>query len=398
MPPRRIRNIKLTPELERALLAGVVVGAVPIEVVVPEELSAEARSFFQTAQDMFMNGQVPPLKPAALLLGITEVHGVPADRAKAFIESVYGAMPAGEGAEAVVRKLREKHALLTLANAAAGQFQKNEFSPDSLMEVLASVGTTSAPVSLAATLAGGMPPAPPRIPLASLPRFTERTNGGLVGVTVISGEPGIGKSTLALQAAIEAGQGMNVIYYDLDNDLPTQAERITGMVGDKPEDIQRATRRIYIRDSIRTLESDLVHLPPPGLIVVDLLQDLPTPMEYERQGLAYWMHRMKAIRRRGYFVLLVSEVNRMSYGAASLSGFKGSGEIEFAASLACQMVATRAGGAELNVVKNRHGKFRGVAATLEHAEGSFTWQEIGEGFWNTELSSQGFASSSSSGP
>lgn len=375
MRPARPKQ-RLTPELERAVLAGVLHGVVPLETVSVEELNGpEARAVLRTASDLLLHGQAPPLQPAAVLLGMTEVHGVPADRARAYLEAVYADAPASQGAEVAVRRLREKHILLTVANTAVGQFQRGEFDPEALVGVLTSVGSSSAPTPLSETLASGVPEPPARLPLESLPRFTERTGGGLVGVTVISGEPGVGKSTLALQIAVEAGQRMDVLYYDLDNDLPTQVERLVSMVG--PDALTSATRRLYLRDSIRTLESDLVHVRPPALVVVDLLQDLPTPLEYERQGLGYWMHRMKAIRRRGYFVLLISEVSRAFYGQASVAGFKGSGEIEFAASLACQMVSTRAGGAELTVVKNRHGKFRGLCVTLEHSADSLLWREVG---------------------
>lgn len=375
MVSRKRAGLQLSPELERAILAGIIYGAVPPETVHPEELSPTTRLVYSAAVDMLRGGQRPPLSLSGLLLVLTDVHGIARETAREHLEALRSALPSADGVEAVVRKLRERHALLAIANTAARQLHGGEFHPEQLIEAVAHCSVFAPPEPLSSRIADGLPPPPPRLTLRLLPSFSDRLGGGLVGLTVLSGEPAVGKSTFSWQAALDvSAQGTPVLYYDLDNGMATLLDRTRQMLGNNLDAIRAATARIYLRDSVRTLESDLLHVPAPALVVVDIFQDLPTPSEFERQGLARWIHRLKALRGRGYHILVVSEVARAYYGGnVALAAYKGSGEIEYSADLGLQMVPTSAG-AEVHIVKNRHGPLKGVCGRFTRARG-FVWQE-----------------------
>jgi len=381
---RKQTKLKLTPEMEKALLAGLIFGAVQPESVDPNEFSVQARNVHQAVSDLLLAGNAPPLSLPAIALSLTEVHGLPAPTAQAYLESIKATLPTADGAEPVIRKLREQHALLQVANAAMGQLAKGEFKAEQLYDALAGTGVSKAPTPLASEIKDGLPPPPPRLPLRLLPVFSERIGGGLVGLTVLAGEPAVGKSRVAWQVALDvSSQGINVVYYDLDNGMATLMERTRLIFEGNYDAILQATQNIYLRDSIRSLDSDLVYIPPPALVVVDIFQALPVSQEYEREGLGRWIHRLGALRRRGYHVLVVSEVPRAFYGTPSLGAFKGTGEIEYTADLGFQMIPSShvRGGASVHIVKNRHGEMnRCEVVTLETSRGVL-WREVGEELW-----------------
>lgn len=391
----RIEPKKLSPELEKALLAGVIWGAIPPESMDPRELSIPGANTLKVVSDLLLDGKAPPLPLPAILIGLTEAHGVNRATAQAFLESIKATLPSSEGAESAVRKLREKHTLLSISNIASSQLQKGEFDVEKITQVLSSTGTTKAPVSLHEQIKLGLPPPPPRLQLRMLPQFTERIGGGLIGLTVVAGPPAIGKSRLVWQIALDVNsQGIPVVYYDLDNGFATLMDRTRTIFDGDHERILAATQLLYLRDSIRTLDSDLVYIPAPALVVVDIFQALPVSQEFERQGLGHWIHRLGALRRRGYHVLVVSEVSRAFYGSAGMGAFKGSGEIEYTADLGLQMVAT-GDGASIEILKNRHSPAKGPIVTLRTHKGTL-WQEIGEEIWEPP-SSSALASTSSLG-
>lgn len=376
------KPIRLSPELEKTLLAGVIHGAVPLEAVDVSELSATGLNLFRAAKDLILGGATPPLPIADMAVLLTNVYGLPEEQARARLEAVKSAIPAHRGAAEAVRKLRERNVLLTVANAAAKQLQTGEYNPDALFDAVSTATVTSnQPMSLADLIGDRLPDPPLRVPLRLLPNFSHRIGGGLVGLTVVSGEPAVGKSDLALQSSLEAQRHMPVVYYDIDNGLPTVLEKIKRMLGDDIGRIKDKTKNLYFRESIRTLDADLVHIKPPALVVVDIFQALPTPSEFERQGLAQWIRRLSALRSRGYVVLVVSEVNRNGYGNPSMGALKGSGEIEYAADLAFQLVPTTEG-ASVKVIKNRHGAFKGDCVSLVRKEG-LLWGEYTEE-WHSE--------------
>jgi hypothetical protein len=368
------KQVKLSPALEKSLLAGVLGGVVDVTLVNQAELSAEGRAVYRAARDMFSRGAVGPLAAEAVLLYVTDTLGANAQAAQAYLESVYLHLRAAPGAEDTLRRVREKHALLAVINTANEQLQQDEFNVDRFVDVLRAHTAAPELLPLAETFGTQLPPPPPRLAIPSLPVLTERIDGGLVGITAVSGEPGTGKTCLAWQIALDVGQDIDVAYYNLDDSTATLLNRTGVLFGGDPERVRAATRRIYVRDDIASLETDLMRLAPPALVVVDSVQTLPAPTEFRKSGLDAWIRRFKGLRKRGYYFLLLSEVPKSRYGApASIGSFKETGDIEYAADLAWQLIPT-AFGVELHAVKNRHGETKGLAATLIRAH-KWLWQE-----------------------
>lgn len=368
------RPVKLSPDLEKALLAGVLSGTIDVALVNPQELGAEGRAVYRAAKEMIARGAVPPLALEAVLLYVTDTLGADKRGAQAYLESVYTHLRAAPGAEDTLRRVRQKHALLAVIRTANEQLQRDEFSVDQFVEVLRTYTAAPELRPLGATLGEELPPPPPRLPIPSLPKLTDRLDGGLVGITAVAGEPGGGKTCLAWQISLDVGQSIPVIYYNLDDSTATLLTRTARLFGGDAGRVKHATRQVYVRDDASSLEADLVHVPPPALVVVDSVQTLPVMVEFRKQGLDAWIQRFKGLRKRGYYFLLVSEIPKSRYGAPAFVGaFKETGDIEYAADLAWQLIPTPFG-AELHVVKNRHGELRGLAATLTRERG-WLWKE-----------------------
>lgn len=367
--------VKLSPELERALLAGVLGGVVEKDLADPDELSTQGRLVYRAAVRLYAEGVVPPLPLESVLIVLTDFFGANRESARAYLESLYASADAANGAKAALTGVREKHALLAVANAVTDQLQRNVFDAAKLVEVLQQHAAVRAPQPLSEILADGLPPPPPYIQLPSLPHFTTRV-GGLIGLVALAGETGIGKSTFCWQVALDAAQDLPVAYYDLENGLATMVHRTATIFGKDLEKIKAAVRQLYYRDNARTLEADLMSIRPPALVIVDQIQKLPTSLEFRKQGLDRWVHRLEGLKRHGYYILLVSEIPRSQYGQGPFVGaFKETGEIEFSADVALQMIPTN-DGAELHVTKNRHGQFKGLVATMRRERG-FLWREVG---------------------
>src|SRR3954469_8737892 len=104
-----------------------------------------------------------------------------------------------------------------------------------------------------------------------LPEFDRAVGGGLVAgsATLIGGDPGIGKSTLLLQAAARiAGRGLAVAYIsgeEATDQVRLRARRLG--LGGAPVQLAAATS---VRDVLTTLGQG----PPPALLVVDSIQTM----------------------------------------------------------------------------------------------------------------------------
>jgi len=184
----------------------------------------------------------------------------------------------------------------------------------------------------------------------------------------IAGEPGVGKSALAWQIALDIAPVMPSLYYDFENGFAVLMERTRTIFQGNHDRLRKATSAIYYRDSIRTLDSDLLSVPAPALVVIDSVQKLPTSMMYHKTGLDKWVHRLEFLKKRGYHVLLVSEVPRSQYNSdAYIGAFKETGEIEYAADLGMQLLPVPPAGeiVEAVIVKNRHRPYKGFAVNMK---------------------------------
>jgi DNA repair protein RadA/Sms len=114
--------------------------------------------------------------------------------------------------------------------------------------------------------------APPRRP-TGIPEFDRVCGGGLVpgSALLVGGDPGVGKSTLILQAlASFAKLGGKAVYISGEEAMAQVRMRAARMgLGDAPVSLASATS---VEDVLATLESG----PPPGIVAIDSIQTIWT--------------------------------------------------------------------------------------------------------------------------
>jgi AAA domain len=242
---------------------------------------------------------------------------------------------------------------------AGGTWQPERFYP------LMQNGHTAPLVAAASLFNGGFPEAPSGLPLTPFPKLNQ-ASGGLMGLWVVGGEPGVGKSTFALQLALVVGEQRPVLLYDLELGEQPILYRVSMMCGLDLARVRRLTARLYIREDIRQLDGDLATLAQPCVVLVDSLQKLPVKAGVGREGLEQWLQRLEGLAKRGHAVICVSELNRLSYGKPPSPGvWKASGEIEYSAWFALHLMADPLDKTlTMHVSKNRHREQRGLIGRL----------------------------------
>lgn len=319
----------------------------------------------------------------AIVTYCADVVGLNKAEIKAYIQDVERDN-VGKSAADILQAVRDKQAILELINEATGQLQKSRPDLALLSGLLTADRAGSGSVApVAELIKDGLPDPPHGLQLASLKQLTKYT-GGIIGMWALAGEPKVGKSTLAWQIGIDVGRHTPVIYYDFENGFATVMDRTRSIYQGNLSAIKDAMARIYYRDNIRTLDRDLNSVPAPALVIIDSVQKLPGSVEFRRQGIDRWVHRLEALKKRGYSVLLVSEVGRAFYGdEAYVGAFKESGEIEYSADMGAHLIPESGELVSLNIVANRHRKHKGVASMLQRKH-DWWFKELGNGAQESE--------------
>lgn len=369
-------KIQLADDLEKALLRAIAEGVCKSNILEIEELSKEGKHVFK-AINYLLSKSNPPLKPASIYLTATAVEGAEEDEVRAYLKGFAG-LGTGEELVSILKAARDKALLVKVINAAGSQLTEGSLKPNVIRQLLES-SCTQPDLRTFASSVGNKFPEPPRgRPLGSLPRITEYTRG-INGIWIIGGEPGLGKSTLSWQIALDYGRvapAYPILYYDLDDTgYSWFIERTRSVVRGSIKEFHRWTDKIYYRETISTLENDLSIIKPPALIVVDSLQALPTSLRFKKESIDAWIGQFKDLTKRGYVVLAVSEINRAGYGETNMKGFKGSGDIEYGGTMCAQLIQAEDDNSllEVHIVKNRHGVKKGHAVNLERDEKKIFW-------------------------
>lgn len=375
MNKTRNKEIPLSPELERVVLAALLAGTLAVDGVRPGELSKPGRLILEAITRVVADGGRAPFDSSAVVVLATDVLGADREAAAGLMADIQRA-PVGSGAATVLNQVAERRLLADVLNSVSEQLTTGKLDLVGLRGLLDSHHTSGGDlVPVSDMLSGGFPDPPSFVPLKSLPELTGKV-GGLFGLWAIAGEPKIGKSTLAWQMATEVGQVMPVLFYDFENGFPVIINRIRAVYEGDLVRVRRATRQLFYRPTINTFDGDIARVPAPALLVVDSVQKLPAQADFRREGLAKWVHRLETVKKQGYHVILVSEIPKMLYGTqvASIGAYKETGEIEYSADTGFHLLR-HPDGVELHVVANRHGPYVGRVSVLRRTHGGWWFVE-----------------------
>lgn len=369
-------KIPLGPELERLVVSAVIHGLAPLEVVKEEELSKEGRLVWRGIQHLARR-TMPPYALGSVFAASTDLAGGDPEAVRSYLKRLKPIRAGRETAD-LLRAVRDKQRIIALIEAASEQLGSGKLDPSALSVMLTTTDRAEDLVPLAKRAESGLPDLPSGPAIKSLPKLSDAT-GGVFGFWAVGGGPGVGKSTLALQIAVSIQRHMPVLFYDFEQGESAVLSHLAIAVDRDPERIRQATAQLYIRESLRTLASDLHAVPPPALIILDSLQKAPVSAEFRREGLEKWVYRLESLKRRGYAVLAISEVGRTSYnGVPQLNAYKETGSIEYSADIGIQLAPGGSGNRiEAHVVKNRHRPHLGLIVELERAKG-WWFRECGE--------------------
>lgn len=373
----------LAPELEKALLRAIAEGVAAPDIITADELSKKGKIIYGTITYLLKRTSAP-LKPASIMLAAHNLFGAPKAGVEAFLRS-FREYETGAEIMEILRAARDKTTLVALINKAGAQLASGDLQISDLNVILSKGDAIHDKLEpLSARVTDKFPKPPIGLALRSLPGITDITNG-LSGVWIIGGEPGLGKSTLALQISIDVAREFPVAYFDLDGTGEQYfIERLREVFGNDPKRFRNHTKNFYYRENANTLDATIRSIKSPALIVIDSLQTLPVTEKFGKQGLDVWVRRFKDYAKKGYHFLCVSEKQRAEYGEANIGGFKGSGNIEYAGTLCAHILADKDSDDILQfvIVKARHSKRKGHVVDLVRDEEKVFWfneQELPNG-------------------
>lgn len=369
------RVLPLNPELERAALNAVMKGRLEPKSVRHDELSKVGKAVHKALSKLYSGKEIPV---RTVLATAAELYHADPAETKDYLKEVAGSdTPEIQG---ILQILAQKRIINQIVNEASDQVSSGEYSLLALRSILEQHQSTRnqlVPLSQARSKKRAGPPE--GVPIPCLPRLTA-TVGGLYGLWLIQGEPAAGKSTLALQVAMSVGRRRPVLYYDFE-----QGESIIqwhieeALEGDEAK-IADATKQLYVRYNLSTLEQDLAGIAQPSLVVVDSIQSVSSSVLHRRESIDSWIHRLHALKQYGHHVILVSEKRRGTYGQPALDGGKESGELEYKADTAFDLLLENeedGSRVQFHITKNRHYKKKGLLGVYERVN-SWWFREAGQ--------------------
>lgn len=356
----------LSEPLEHLVLCSVINGLADFKSVKREELSRQGQFVYDGLKKLLKNKR-PPFSKAIILSAAVDVAGGETETVRPFLTRVLDSRGDGS-AEDILRAVHEKKTLLELVNMASLQMASGEFNSHAFVEKLQSAQQTGRRlVSVASAFQGATRHEMPEgIPLPDLPALYKATHG-LFGVWALSGDSGVGKSTLTLQLALMAAKRRPVLFYDYENGQSVLHAHLDEVFGGNNRKIREATERLYFRDSVYSLDADLTELRTPCFIVVDSLQKIAVRgTDDKRAGLEKWIHRLEALKLLGHCILMVSEKNRSHYGRTGQAGYKESGDIEYTVDVGVELLADKDTNEliEVSINKNRNWPKKGYITTM----------------------------------
>jgi hypothetical protein len=360
----------LSPALERMLLVAMMRGEVPVDVVEKAELGREAQWLHLAIKKLGSKKDKKLTLQAVATMA--EEEGAEPEVIRPFLKKMAGLEP--EGAREILRAVRQRQALVTLMNEASRQLGESKLDPAALQNAIRIETEDDEDPTLFAEDVEDAPEGPDLGPLKKI----SKASGGLMGFWVIAGDPGAGKSTLALQiAAIAAGKHKwPVAYCDAENSKRVMRYRLQRQLPkDKYPKAAKRIRYVDMRGFTTEIPAFIQAHKPPALIVIDPLQKLPTRVDHKRESLESWLRRFEDWAKDGYMVLALSEKDRATYGTATSKLGKETGEVEYSAWFGFHMVGGKTEDDPVSIVvkKNRHRSEKGHVVDLVRDEKRPLW-------------------------
>ncbi len=354
----------LSDNLEHLILCAVINGYTDMKMVRKEELSRQGQFVYDGLVKLCKKRR-PPFAANTVLAAATDLAGGDPDILRPFIHKIMDAGGSGE-AEDVLNAVREKKTLLEIVNLASEQMSGGGLNRQAFLEKLS--GSKHDSLKTVSSFFEGKEryEMPEGVPLPDLPKLNAATHG-LFGVWALSGDSGVGKSTLTMEIAVQVGRRRPVLFYDYENGQPVLLSHLSQAFQYNNKKIREVTKQIYFRDGIHTLDADLASLGKPCLIVVDSLQKIAVRgSDDKRAGIEKWIHRLEAMKILGHCVLMVSEKNRAFYGRTGQAGYKESGEIEYTVDVGLELMEVKGtnGVVEVSLNKNRNWPNKGYISTM----------------------------------
>jgi hypothetical protein len=363
----------LAPVLEYGLINSLFKKEITYQDIERKTLSNVGQTVHKAVQKFVDEGV--EWNEAAILTLATEGFGADHGRMQEYLANV--ARHTIPAASSIYQVLKDRNALINIINEINKQLTTGDLDLSRLQQYTTSRGPQLDLTTASDDLENGEPVPPEGPKIVSLPRLSQATNGAY-GIYLIAGMPNVGKSTVGAQVTTDiAAKGkLPCLVYDYENGRNAYLYRLVRNFG--MEQARRIGKRIFIRESLKTLNRDLNTIKPPAVLVIDSIQKIATKSDDRREGLDGWVHRFEEIKKEGYHVVLISEINRASYsGDPKLDCFKETGALEYAADSAVVLQEASEGLLKLWLVKNRHYPLKGQIGMIERSkQREFWFQEV----------------------
>lgn len=400
-----LRDGHVDPGLERRFLSALSLAESPAdlyhELEPSEELFHEHRQAFQDLSGAIEAEEETPEAPEDWAVAedpeavLRELRGLwKKRRGAALLETLTDGVHGGRSIESVLEDVEERAAQIRgeFQTNAAGTLQENE---DVVSDVLEEAKEAREHFQATGDPIRGVK--------TGIGRLDEITGGLRTGLTILSGGPGIGKTTLALQIAADAAaEGVPTLYVTFENSPRQLVLKGMGRVGDvNPKEIRRGTvpleqtraaakkwkekaRRLAFIEGRSDLSTGQIRgkarrlLARYGadrcLVMVDYLQlyakassDL-SDSEGLRERVEQMGQRLRelSMRLRSPVLAISSQSRSAGYsggGSADLDTLKESGDLEYGADVVAiltepddRQATDPAAPVDLTVAKNRNGE------------------------------------------
>lgn len=354
-------------QLEQSVLYATLLGHIPYESLkeTVKSFTKEGKLVWKAVEWFSKQGQSPPytVQGVELVCGETfGVAGTPRLEFEGYLREMSKRV-VGKEIESILQSASDNLMLLDLNSEVVKQMTSHFVDVPKLQGILEkAVSQAPKPSNLAEEMEQEKEEdrGATRIALGPELRSIQQETKGLYGTWVIGGITGAGKSTLAWQLALLAGESREVLYYDMENTKRVLYERTLEIYGGDSVRAREALRHICVRTEPRTVFRDVSGLVSPGLIVVDSLQKLPASVNMKRETMEDWLAKLDRLKQKGHTVIILSQLNRGE------GNYKGTNDIEHTADFGIILENPMDNPmlSDVYIEKNRHGIKRGFLCQL----------------------------------